>query len=102
MEVAYAVPQTSHRFDLAMISKSAFFLDRVSSPRRLKMYRAIIILIAASAFYSAGINPTDFLCASKPACAARLAEGRKRLLKVNWKPIVVFPKEAAKFKTATP
>jgi hypothetical protein len=66
------------------------------------MYRALIILIAATAFYNAGINPADFLCTKKPACSARLAEGRKRLLKVNWKPTVVFPKEAAKFKAGTP
>jgi predicted deacetylase len=66
------------------------------------MYKALVILIALSAFNKAGINPSDFFCTNEPTCAARLTEGRKRLLKVNWKPLVVFPKEAAKFQAGTP
>jgi hypothetical protein len=58
------------------------------------MYYAILLMVAFSTLKQAKLNPSDILCWKQQACALRLMKARNNLLKIDWKPISVFPEEA--------
>lgn len=54
------------------------------------MYQALIKIIVVSTLLQLGLSFKDFL--HRPDYA------KKRILRINWKPISIFPEEAKRFR----
>lgn len=62
------------------------------------MYSLIIRLLVITAFLEIGLSVTDFTDCKSRACASKLDTAKATVLKINWKPISMFPEEARKFR----
>lgn len=62
------------------------------------MYRILVILILASALSELRLNKSDFAECRSRECFRKIGEASKKVLRVNWKPISVFPEEAKRFR----
>lgn len=62
------------------------------------MYRLLVILIVASAFQQVGLSFKDFTNCKSRQCLRKIEVASRKVLRVDWKPISVFPKEAKQFK----
>ncbi len=61
------------------------------------MYKLLITLILIAALAEIGIPLSDFMHCHSRRCLA-LVEARSRdILRIDWKPISVWPEEAARF-----
>ncbi len=61
------------------------------------MYRLLLTLMVIGAISEFDLKPTDFEGCQSRECVNRLAKASRRVLKIDWKPISVFPEEAKKF-----
>ncbi len=62
------------------------------------MYSLLIRLMAVAALTQLGISLATFRdCRSRP-CFARIEKASRELLRVDWKPVSVFPSEAKRFR----
>lgn len=62
------------------------------------MYHILIKLIVAVSLLQLGINLTDSGECSSRECVARIERASHNVLRIEWRPISVFPKEAKRFR----
>ncbi len=62
------------------------------------MYDVLIKLIIAGALLEFGFSMSKIENCSSRACWNQVQQASKQVLKIDWKPISVFPEEAKKFK----
>ena len=62
------------------------------------MYNLLIKLMIGAALLQLGISLDQYLSCNSRACTTRIEKASRDVLRVNWKPISVFPEEALKFK----
>ena len=62
------------------------------------MYHVLIKLIVGASILQLGLNLTDSTECSSRECIARIERASRKVLKVDWKPISVFPNEARRFR----
>lgn len=62
------------------------------------MYGLLLKIILIGAFLQLGISMSDVMTCYSRKCTERIADHSKDILKIDWKPISVFPKEAKKFR----
>ncbi len=62
------------------------------------MYNIIIKLIIAAALLDLGISFSNMEDCSSRGCWNQIQEASHKVIKVDWKPISVFPEEAKKFR----
>lgn len=61
------------------------------------MYNLLLKLMISAALLEFGINYGQFIC-NTDACTHRIENASRDVLKINWKPITIFPEEAKKFR----
>lgn len=62
------------------------------------MYNLLIKLMILSAFIQLGISADKFLSCCSKGCVSRIEKASRDVLKIDWKPISVFPEEAQRFR----
>ena len=62
------------------------------------MYDALVKLIVLAAILQLGLSASDFIESGTARGSKRLNEASRRVLKIDWKPISVFPEEAKRFR----
>jgi len=62
------------------------------------MYNILIKLIVAATLLELGMNISSFKDCPSRACIVRLEQASRKVLKIDWKPISVFPEEAQRFR----
>jgi hypothetical protein len=62
------------------------------------MYKMLIKLIVAVTLLELGINISSFKDCPSRACLIRIEKASRQVLKIDWKPISVFPEEARRFR----
>ncbi len=62
------------------------------------MYSLLIKLMLISALLQLGISIEDYLFCNSKACTSRIEKASRDVLKIDWKPISVWPKEAQRFR----
>ena len=62
------------------------------------MYDLLLKLIVGISLLQLGLSATDFLKADSRQSAARIEAARRQVLRIDWKPISIFPEEAHKFR----
>lgn len=62
------------------------------------MYSLLIKLMLFSALLQLGISIEDYLFCNSKACTSRIEKASRDVLKINWKPISVWPEEAQRFR----
>ncbi len=62
------------------------------------MYSLLIRLMIISALIQLGISIDRFTSCSSKECSNRIEKAYKDILKINWKPISVFPEEGQRFR----
>jgi len=62
------------------------------------MFNALIRLMAIAALLQLGIKITDFDHCHSKQCLQQLEKRSRDVLKVEWKPISVFPEDAKRFR----
>lgn len=62
------------------------------------MYSLLIKLMITAALLQLGVSLDQYLSCNSKACTSRIEKASRDVLRVNWKPISMFPKEAKKFK----
>ena len=62
------------------------------------MYDLLIKLMFAAALAAFGMNILDFNTCHSKQCLQQLEKRSRDVLKVQWKPISVFPEEARRFR----
>ncbi len=62
------------------------------------MYNLLVKLMLISALIQLGISLKDFSNCRSRECAARIEKASRKVLKIDWKPISVFPEEAKRFR----
>ena len=58
------------------------------------MYKALVYLMALAALTQLGIRISDLATCQGRACLVRIEKASRDVLKINWRPISVFPEEA--------
>lgn len=61
------------------------------------MYSLLVRLMAIAALTQLGIGLLELRDCRSRACFARLERASRDVLRVDWKPISVFPREAQRF-----
>ena len=61
------------------------------------MYNLLLKLMLAVTLLQLGFTLTDIENCSSRQCSQRLEKAKNEVLKINWKPISVFPDEARRF-----
>lgn len=61
------------------------------------MYDVLLKLIIAGALLKFGISMSKIDSCSSRACWDHVEQASKQVLKIDWKPISVFPNEAKRF-----
>jgi hypothetical protein len=61
------------------------------------MYRLLFAAMVLGAIAEFDVNPKDLVDCRSRQCIQRLAAASHKVLKIDWKPISVFPEEARKF-----
>lgn len=62
------------------------------------MYNIIIKLIVATALLDLGISISKIEACSSRGCWNQLQKASHKVIKIDWKPISVFPEEAKRFR----
>lgn len=62
------------------------------------MYNILIKLIVAATLIELGMNISSFKDCPSRACLIRIEKASRQVLKINWKPISIFPEEAKKYR----
>lgn len=62
------------------------------------MYQLLLKLILISSLIQFGISLNDYLFCNSKACASRVEKASREVLKIDWKPISIFPEEARRFR----
>ncbi len=62
------------------------------------MYNLLIKLMLLTALFQLGISLSDFKKCRSRQCFAQFEKRSREVLRINWKPISVFPEEAKRFK----
>ncbi len=62
------------------------------------MYSLLIRLMAVAALTQLGISLAAFRDCRSRSCLARIEKASRDILRVDWKPITVFPGEAKRFR----
>ncbi len=62
------------------------------------MYKALVYLMTLAAFTQLGIQIADLANCQGKACLAHIEKTSRDILKINWRPISVFPEEAKRFR----
>lgn len=62
------------------------------------MYNLLIKLMVLSALIQLGISADKFFSCRSRQCSSRIEQASRDVLKINWKPISVFPEEAKRFR----
>jgi hypothetical protein len=61
------------------------------------MYNLLIKLMVLAALLELGISLADWKGCNSRGCLLKLERRSREVLKINWKPISVFPEEAKRF-----
>ena len=62
------------------------------------MYSLMIKLMIVAALIQLGISVDKFVSCSSRECSSRIEKASRDVLKINWKPISVFPEEGQRFR----
>lgn len=62
------------------------------------MYNLIVKLMIAATLIQLGISLDKFVSCSSRECSSRIEKASREVLKINWKPISVFPEEGRRFR----
>jgi hypothetical protein len=62
------------------------------------MYNLIIKLMVIAALLKLGISIEEFATCHSKQCSGRIEKASSDILKIDWKPISVFPVEAQRFR----
>jgi len=62
------------------------------------MYNLIIKLMVIAALMKLGISIEEFAFCHSKRCTSRIEKASRDVLKIDWKPISVFPEEAQRFR----
>lgn len=62
------------------------------------MYNVLIKLIVVASLLELGLSFKDFGDCTPRTCWNRLHRTSHKVLRIDWKPISIFPEEAARFK----
>lgn len=62
------------------------------------MYGVLIKLIVGISLLQLGLSAADFFKSGSKESAAKIEAAKKHVLRINWKPITVFPEEAQKLR----
>lgn len=62
------------------------------------MYEILIKLIVGVSLIQLGINAADINKCPSRQCLAQIQSASHKVLKIDWKPISVFPEEARRFR----
>lgn len=62
------------------------------------MYSLLIRLMVLSALVQLGISASDFMSCTSLQCVKRVERASRDVLRIEWKPLSVFPEEAKRFK----
>lgn len=62
------------------------------------MYNILIKLIVAATLLKLGMNISTLKDCPSHACTVRIEQASHKVLKIDWKPISVFPEEAQRFR----
>ncbi len=62
------------------------------------MYNLLIKLMIASALIQLGITAHKFFSCRSIECSSRVEKASRDVLKINWKPISVWPEEGQRFR----
>jgi hypothetical protein len=62
------------------------------------MYRLLVLLMLVAALSEFGMNISDLKNCHSRGCLEQLERYSKDVLKIDWKPISVFPEEAKRFR----
>ena len=62
------------------------------------MYSVLIRLMAVAALTQLGISLATFRDCRSRACFARIERSSRDVLRVDWKPVSIFPAEAKRFR----
>lgn len=62
------------------------------------MYEIMVRLIVAASLLQLGMSLRDIEKCDSRECLARIERASKKMGRIEWRPISVFPEEAARFK----
>lgn len=62
------------------------------------MYSLLIKLMILSALPQLGISTHKFATCNSRGCASRIEKASRDVLKIDWKPISIFPEEGRRFR----
>jgi hypothetical protein len=63
------------------------------------MYEMLVKLMFIAALMQIGISGVEFSqCVQDRNCMFRIQKASREVLKVDWKPIIIFPKESKRFR----
>jgi hypothetical protein len=62
------------------------------------MYNVLIKLIVVASLLELGLSFKDFGECSSRACWSELQRASQKVIRIDWRPISVFPKEAERFR----
>lgn len=62
------------------------------------MYNVLIKLIVVASLLELGISVSKIGDCSSRACRSELQRAANKVLRIDWRPISVFPKEAERFR----
>lgn len=62
------------------------------------MYRLLVILMVATAIQQVGLSFKDFTDCKSRQCVRKLEVASCKILRLDWKPISMFPEEAKRFR----
>ena len=65
------------------------------------MYGILIKLIVLASLLELGISVSKIGDCSSRACLSEIQRASQKVLRIDWKPISVFPKEAKRFREAS-
>lgn len=62
------------------------------------MYRLLVLLMLAAALSQLGLSASDVRNCHSRACFQQFEKRSRDVLRIDWKPMSVWPKEASRFK----
>jgi hypothetical protein len=62
------------------------------------MYNLLVKLLVLAALAELGLSMADIESCNSNRCRKKIDAASKQILKINWKPISVFPEEARRFR----
>jgi hypothetical protein len=64
------------------------------------IYRLLVLLMAATALEQIGMTISEFAECRSRACLQRVEKQSRNILRIDWKPISVWPEEQRRFNGA--